>query len=273
MKVLLVNNRHLISTVAKAEEISDRLMELGVDVMVDSHSEEITGEQFDAMIVLGGDGTMIRAARQYSVRDVPALGVNMGTVGFLSNITPGELDDCLDRFIAGDYEIEERMLLEVDVCQGQTLISRNFSLNEVSMKSKGSRAITIDVKIGGKENGVYRGDGIIVATPSGSTAYSLSCGGPITDPILDAFVMTPITSYYLNKRPLVIGGGQQIELQPLHGEEAVITIDGQIRINGQESCVVNVRRAQHKLRLVNMRPRHFFHTIMKRLRRSSEDFL
>lgn len=273
MKILLVNNKNLSNTVDKAAEIAAQLRSLGAEVLIDSCSEEKTSEPFDAIIVLGGDGTMIRAARQYGSRNVPVLGVNMGTVGFLSNIRPDELEDYLERLLRGDYPMEDRMMIHVDVCQGERRICRTNSLNEVSIKSKGSRVITINVKIDGREHGIYRGDGIIVATPSGSTAYSLSCGGPITDPSLDAFILTPITSYFLNKRPLVIGAEKEIELLPLHCEEALITVDGQVKIDGQEDYVIRVSRAEHNLKLVTMRPRFFFHTIMNRLRRSSEEFL
>jgi NAD+ kinase len=272
VKILLVNNKHLESTLVMGGEVAACLRSLGIEVLIDSCSAEITSENFDAIIVLGGDGTMIRAARQYLEKDVPVLGVNMGTVGFLSNIRADELEDYLERFIHQEYTLEERMMLDVAIYQDNVLINRIYSLNEVSIKSRGSRVITIDVKIAGREHGVYRGDGIIVATPSGSTAYSLSCGGPITDPALEAFVMTPITSYLLNKRPMVIAAQKEIELVPLHCEEALIAIDGQVKIDGEEYYVVKVKKAEHKLRLANLRPRHFFQTIMERLRRGGEDW-
>lgn len=272
MKILLVNNKILASTLLMGDKIAARLRAAGIEVLIDSSHADITDETFDAIIVLGGDGTMIRAARQYVERDVPMLGVNMGTVGFLSNIRAEELEQCLDRFIQSDYSIEERMMLEVEIYQGENLIDRIYSLNEISLKSNSSRVINVDVKIAGREHAVYRGDGIIVATPSGSTAYSLSCGGPITDPALDVFIMTPITSYLLNKRPMIIGAEKEIDLIPLHGEEALISIDGQVKIDGKENYVIRINKAETKLKLVNMKPRHFFQTIMKRLRRNGEDW-
>jgi NAD+ kinase len=252
-------------------KIAARLRSSGIDVLIDSSHADITSENFDAIIVLGGDGTMLRAARQYVERDVPMLGVNMGTVGFLSNIRADELEQCLDRFIQSEYDIERRMMLEVEIYQGENLVKRIYSLNEVSLKSNSSRVITVDVKIAGLEHGVYRGDGIIVATPSGSTAYSLSCGGPITDPALDVFIMTPITSYLLDKRPMIISADKEIVLQPLHGEEALISIDGQVKVDGKENYVIRIIKVETKLKLINMKPRYFFQTIMKRLRRNGED--
>lgn len=271
MKILLVNNRMLESTLIMGERVAAQLRAAGIEALIDSSSADITSEKFDAIIVLGGDGTMIRTARQYAERDVPVLGVNMGTVGFLSNIQAEELNQYLASFINHEYTIEDRMMLEVDICRDGELIDRIYSLNEVSIKSKSYRVLTVDVKIAGREHGIYRGDGIIVATPSGSTAYSLSCGGPITDPALEAFIMTPITSYLLNKRPVIIAADKEIELVPLHCDEALISVDGQVRIDGEENYVIMIRKAAHHLKLVNMRPRYFFQTIMKRLRRNSED--
>lgn len=272
MKILVVNNRLLERTLIMGEKLAAVLRAAGIEVIIDSSRNDMTSEKFDSIIVLGGDGTMIRAARQYVERDVPVLGVNMGTVGFLSSIKADELDQYVDRFIKQDYDIEERMMLEVGIYREEILINRTLSLNEVSIKSKNFRVITIDARIEGREHGVYRGDGIIVATPSGSTAYSLSCGGPITDPALEVFIMTPITSYLLNKRPMIISAEKEIDLVPLHCEEALISIDGQVRIDGEENYVIKIKKADNKLKLVNMRPRYYFQTIMNRLRRNGESF-
>ncbi|MEA4923933.1 MAG: NAD(+)/NADH kinase [Syntrophomonadaceae bacterium] len=271
MKILLVNNKILKSTLLMGDKVAAKLGEAGIEVLIDSSPADITSESFDAIMVLGGDGTMIRAARQYLERNVPVLGVNMGTVGFLSSIGVEELDQYLDRFIQGDYDLEERMMLEVRIYQGKNLVDKVYSLNEVSLKSNSARVINIDVRIGGREHALYRGDGMVVATPSGSTAYSLSCGGPITDPALDVFIMTPITSYLLNKRPMIIAADKEIELIPVRAAEALISIDGQVKIEGKENSVIKINKAQPKLKLVNMRPRHFFQTIMKRLQRNGED--
>ena len=271
MKILLVNNKRIESTMRMAEKAAAHLRSGGIEVLIDSSSADITSEEFDSIIVLGGDGTLIRSARQYVHKNVPVLGVNMGTLGFLSNIQADELEKYLDRFIRHDYSIEERMMLEAGIYQNGILLNRIYSLNEVSIKSKSSRVITVDVKINGQKHGIYRGDGIIIATPSGSTAYSLSCGGPVCDPALELFIMTPITSYLLNKRPLVIAAEKEIEVIPLDCEETLISIDGQVKIDFKESFVIRIKKADYKLKLINMQPRYFFETMMKRLRRSDEE--
>lgn len=267
MKVLVVNNKRLTDTMEMGERVSLLLRRWGNDVLIDSCSQDATTENFDSIIVLGGDGTMIRAARQYADRNVPILGVNMGTVGFLSNIRAAELEYNLQRFINQDYSIEERMLQKVTVSQNDEPLAVYYSLNEVSIKSKCSRVLSLDVQIAGFRHGVYRGDGIIIATPSGSTAYSLSCGGPVIDPVLKVFVLTPINSYILNKRPMVIDADKHIDVTLVDGEEVYVSIDGQISLDIDKSSSVNVRTAEHGLRLVNMKPRHFFKTIRKRLQR------
>ncbi len=269
MKILLVNNNRIKSTVAMAGKLATQLEARGIEVFIDSERPiDISGEELDSIIVLGGDGTLIRAARQYAELDVPVLGVNMGTVGFLSDIKADELDSCLDSFVRHDYSIDERMMLEVSIYRNEVLTEQVYSLNELSIKSNTSRMISMNIHIAGQEHGIYRGDGIIIATPTGSTAYSLSSGGPITDPELDVFVMTPITSYFLSKRPLVISAQKEICLYPLRCEEAELCIDGQVNIAWESNCIIKVKKAGHKLKMANMQPRFFFQTIAQRLQRN-----
>lgn len=249
------------------DKIATALRRMGIGALIDSSSADITSEPFDAMIVLGGDGTMIRTARQYAHRDVPVLGVNMGTVGFLSNIRADELDQYLERFAKGDFESEERMLQEISICRGNHLIDRLLSLNEVTIKSSMARIISLQVIIGGRRHGIYRGDGLVVATPSGSTAYSLSCGGPIIDPVLDVFVLTPISSYQLNRRPLVIAADKQIEIVPQGGVQYHISVDGQVAMDISPDCSVGIKKAARGLKMAVMKPRFFFDTIVERLQR------
>ncbi|MEQ8200975.1 MAG: NAD(+)/NADH kinase [Syntrophomonadaceae bacterium] len=264
---MIVNNKRLSSTMVMGDKVAAALRSMGIEVLIDSSSADITSESFEAIIVLGGDGTMIRTARQYADRNVPVLGVNMGTVGFLSNIRADEFDRYVQRFAAGDFSLEERMLLEISVYRESSLADRLLSLNEVSIKSKAARIISLEVTVEGRQHGLYRGDGLIVATPSGSTAYSLSCGGPIIDPVLDVFVLTPITSYQLNRRPLVVAANKEIEIKPRDGEQYYISVDGQVSIDITADCSVHIRKAHHRLRMAIMKPRFFFESIVERLQR------
>ncbi|MDD4801700.1 MAG: NAD(+)/NADH kinase [Syntrophomonas sp.] len=266
MKILLVNNPRIESTVVMAARLSAQLADRGIEVLIDSMQKvEVRQGEIDSIIVLGGDGTLIRTVRQYAEQSVPILGVNMGTVGFLSNIKADELDSCLERLLNHDYDTEERMILEVCIYRDEMLQERFFGLNELSIKSRTARMLSMDIHIAGREHGIYRGDGIIIATPTGSTAYSLSCGGPITDPDLEVLLLTPIACYSLSKRPMVINADKEISFYPLRCEEAEITIDGQVNMIWRNDFHIKVKKAQHKLKLINLKPAYFFQTITKRL--------
>jgi NAD+ kinase len=253
---------------AMAAKVAARLEAEGIDVLIDSENPVDTSEPVDSIIVLEGDGTMIRASRQYGELGVPMLGVNMGTVGFLSDIKADELESSLDSIIRHDYSIDERMLLSVGIYRDDALIEEVYSLNELSIKSNSSRMISMNIYIEGREYGVYRGDGIIVATPTGSTAYSLSSGGPIIDPVLEVFVITPIAPYFLSKRPMVISAQKEIDLYPLHCEGAEISIDGHVNIKWDSNYIIKIKKANHKLKMINLKPRFFFQTVAKKLQRN-----
>lgn len=273
MKILLVNNNRKKDTLDKTDELAAKLKSRGISVVVDQGECQLSNcTGIDSIIVLGGDGTMIRTARQYLEMGAPILGVNMGTVGFLSNVEADELEDYLDKFIQGDYTIDERMMLQLGIYQDGNLIKNLYSLNELSIKSSTSRMISMDIKIAEREHGIYRGDGIIIATPTGSTAYSLSTGGPITDPALDAFIMTPLASFLLSKRPMVISAEKEICLTALDCKDTVISIDGQVKIDLKENYIIKITKADYKLKMVNLSNRAFFQTIDRRLRRDEGSF-
>ncbi|HHW60642.1 MAG TPA: NAD(+)/NADH kinase [Syntrophomonadaceae bacterium] len=271
MKILLVNNSGIEKTLVMAEEIKKQLVQLGVEVKVENASMKVEGTDFDSIIVLGGDGTFIRAARQHLDMNVPMLGVNMGTVGFLSNIEAHELSEYLPRFLQQDYSIDERMMIELLIRRNGEIRQRSYCLNELTIKSKEGKILNLDIRIAGQGYGSYRGDGIIVATPTGSTAYSLSCGGPITDPELDVFIITPIASYLLAQRPLVIAADKELCLEAIGAADAFISMDGQLKVDLQPGDQIFVRKAAHKLKMVHLKPRDFFATVDNRLKRNKEE--
>lgn len=268
MKILVVINHLKPHTMVMAEKIAAYFEKSGVETFIDNGSKDIKHEQIDLIIVLGGDGTLIRATRQYGENGIPILGVNMGTVGFLSNIKADELEAHLHQLVTHDYSSETRMMLEVEIYKNDILIHRDFALNEICIKSKNSRMINIDIHIAGSEFACCRGDGIIIATPTGSTAYSLSSGGPIVDPKLEVFIMTPISSFLLNQKPMVIAAEKEIELLPLRCKDSLISIDGQVDIDCDDNYVIKVNKSQHKLTMVNLKRNSFFQTIITRLQRN-----
>jgi NAD+ kinase len=270
VKILIVNNYQIRGSLLMADTVSALLRARGIGIFIDSQPADYCDDTFNAMIVLGGDGTMLRAARQYADRQVPILGVNMGTVGFLSNIRGDELEIYLDRFINNDYVIDERMMLDIGIYHNDNRLKRFYSINELSIKSKKSRMVSMDVHIDGREHGNYRGDGIIISTPTGSTAYSLSAGGPITDPDLEVYVITPLTSYLLIKRPMVIDAQKEIKIYSQDYDEALIYIDGQVSLDWNEGCFIKIKKAPYKIKLAKMKPQFFFQTIAERLKRNCE---
>ncbi len=268
MKVLLVNNRYKESTEIMARDIASSLTKRKIEVEIDDGSTKDKFNNMDLVVVLGGDGTILRAARQYAHKGVPILGVNMGTVGFLSNIEVIEFYQYLERIIHGDYVLDQRMMLEVIIYSNNQAIEKFYCLNEVVVKSKAQRMVSINVDIGGERLSHYKGDGLLVATPTGSTAYSLSCGGPIADPDLEAFIVTPIASHIITKRPLVISPDKNIILSDLTPGEALIFIDGQIKLDMEENFKINIKKAYHKLALVDLKNKPFFSGADARLRKN-----
>ncbi len=266
MKILVVVNSS-DKTIAMAANIADSLKKLGAEVTVlDGMSEEASPD-YDSIIVLGGDGTLIRAARKYSPYGVPLLGVNMGTVGFLSNLKPEEVEGCLPRLVAGDFQIDERMGIAADMCLNQTVTDSYLCFNEISLKSCLPKMTRIELEINGQKQAVYQGDGLIIATPTGSTAYSLSCGGPVVDPALDAFLITPIASNSMKKRPMVISASNVLRMYPQRYDNMVFSVDGQVKGALPNDTVISIRKADRKVKLINLNGSSFFHTLDERLRR------
>jgi len=268
LKILLVNNRYREETWIMAEKLAGDLTSLGVDVEMECEAE--SPGSADIIMVLGGDGTILRAARQYGMDGVPLLGINMGTLGFLSNLKDSELEQYLQKLIKGDYIIDERMLLEARVYDEGNLTRTVYCLNEVVVRSRTPRMIIFEIIVSGQLMGRYRGDGVILATPTGSTAYSLSAGGPICDPALEAFVITPLAMHNVIKRPMVIHADNEIVINPVESDEAVISLDGQIKMDFKPGYKIQVVKADRKLKLVHLRPTPFFGTLEQRLRRIEE---
>jgi NAD+ kinase len=237
------------------------LEQRGLRVIADEEAGEVTGHpsqprsllagQVDLVIVLGGDGTLLSVARAVSDRPVPILGVNLGTLGFLTEVTLDELFAALELVLAGKARVEARMRLDVRALRDQGELGRFLALNDaVLTKADLARMIDLETRADGGEVTTYHADGLIVATPTGSTAYSLSAGGPIVLPELEAFLLTPICPHTLTQRPLVLPHSSQIEICVRSRNEVQLTVDGQEGIALREGDVVAVRRSDHPVRLI-----------------------
>jgi NAD+ kinase len=190
----------------------------------------------DLVIAVGGDGTMLYAARQASPHNVPVLGVNRGRLGFLADIRPDDIAPSLDAVLAGDYSSEKRMLLNAEIFAGDTLKSSGVAVNDIVIKRReAARMLEYQTTVNGTYVNIHGGDGFIAATPTGSTAYALSVGGPIIEPGMDAIVMAPICPHTLADRPIVISGNSTVDVEVLnnHNAEAEVSGDG-VLIGGMD---------------------------------------
>ena len=263
-----------------AERLAEWLEKLGVRAKFSrrtsqemGHTRTIPKESIprntDLVIVAGGDGTLLSVARTAAPRGIPILGVNLGSLGFLSELQPEELFRNLERVVSGDYTIEERKTLRVRLFRGRRKLREHPALNDVVLaKSTLARMVNLEVSVDGESVAAYTSDGLIVSTATGSTAYSLSAGGPILDPRVRAFIVTPICPHSMAYRPLVVPGTVELRarLRAATDEEVFVTIDGQIGypLLSGETVVVDEHPAT--VRLVRVTGRTFFEVLRRKLR-------
>jgi NAD+ kinase len=238
---------------AAARELAEWLAARGVEVLRDDtlgpggEERRALAEKADLLVVLGGDGTLLAVAREVGARAVPILGVNLGTLGFLAEFAPSEERAVLERVLRGDYETVERMRLDVRALRGGREQFRSHALNDaVIARTDLSRMIDLEATADGVPVTTYHGDGLIVATPTGSTAYTLSAGGPILMPGARVFVLTPICPHALAQRPLVLPDAAKlgITVHPREGA-AHLTVDGQLGLALQEGDRIEIAASAH----------------------------
>jgi NAD+ kinase len=222
----------------------------------------------DLLIVLGGDGTLLAAARLLGDRNVPILPVNLGGLGFLTSVTLDDLYPVLEQAIKGQARYSERVMLEARVLRQGKPVHCARALNDAVLnKAALARIIDLDVRVNGEFVNTFKADGLIVATPTGSTAYSLSAGGPIIYPIVSAFVITPICPHTLTNRPVVIPDTAKIEIAFAAGETPIyLTVDGQVGVELQANDVVSLNAAAEKLRLVRPQAKSYFSVLRDKLK-------
>lgn len=227
----------------------------------------------DAAVVAGGDGTLLRTLRELPERSLPLLGINMGRVGFLSELTLDELHEALPIFVRGEAYVEERLLLQVQVVRDGAVAFEGVALNEAAM-SQGAIARLFDVRtsVNGEYLATYHADGLIVATPTGSTAYSLAAGGPVVHPALSAMILTPINPHSMTQKPIVLPATDIVEARMIqeHGDETInrlsLTLDGQIYTELRHDDRVVLQSAPEPARFLRKSSQHFFHAIRTKLK-------
>ena len=229
--------------------------------------EELAGCT-DLLIVLGGDGTLLSAARLAAERKVPILAVNLGGLGFLTTVSQDEIYSILEEIFSGKHRVSERVMLEAEIVRAGAVVRRQIALNDAVLnKAALARIMDLELRVDGEYVTTYKADGLILSTPTGSTAYSLAAGGPIVYPIVEAFVVTPICPHTLTNRPLVIPDSATIEVDFKAGDDAVfLTLDGQVGIELVPGDHIRVHKAAEKLRLVRPAKKTYYQILRNKLK-------
>jgi NAD+ kinase len=270
-RIGLLHHPMLPATQPLAETMARQAEELGLSVWVgstwdtDSVSQEIA--RLDMLVTLGGDGSILRSARMSCEQRVPVLGVNMGRLGFLSELEPEEWQAALPRLLAGEGWIEERMMLYAEYHRGEDCLGYE-ALNDVVV-SRGSlaRIVRLETHIEGSYLTTYAADGLIVATATGSTAYAFAAGGPILPPELKNILMIPIAAHLSMERAIVLPQGTVVKILVRTDHQAILTVDGQFEYELQDGDWVTVQASPHVGRFVRLQPKtYFYRTLMERLR-------
>jgi NAD+ kinase len=279
MNIGVVGNpsyRDLKSVLAQLEAAAPRL---GVTLRTESSLAQAwpgktpglidAGQRLDCVLALGGDGTLLRAARSLDGAHVPILGVNLGRVGFLTTANAQTLEEALAAFVRKAYVIESRLaLLPTIVGRGGTSAAEPLVLNDAVMHKGGvARVVHLRLAVDGEEVGQYSADGMIVSTPTGSTAYSLSAGGPIVLPTVDAIVVTAICPHTVAVRPFVVPATSVVEVEPIPPwtDQILVSFDGQVGTTMQAGERLLVKRAEHPVLLVRIGTEGFFARMRKKL--------
>ena len=221
----------------------------------------------DVVIILGGDGTILQAAEPCARLNIPIMGINLGKIGFMTEIEVEDIEKSVNRLLNGDYEIEERMMMKVDIIKKDGTTSSYYALNDAVISKPDAQMISLELYREDEKINEYIADGVIVSTPTGSTGYSLSAGGPVADPAMEMFIATPICAHMLSSRTAILPANKKISvrLTEVGNKSAVVTIDGQIKDNISCGEHIEVRRWEEKVRLIKMGNQSFYDILTKKL--------
>lgn len=275
MRIHLVVNVHRLDAVESAREAVSSLRQHGVEVAsereaapllnTDSVANDILGK-CDLVISFGGDGTLIRTAHLCSEFGTPILGVYFGRFGFVTQCKPSELGVSLSEWFDGKAKFEDRMMLQAELIRGGAVITKLHALNEITVqRDVTARMLSFQVDVDGRQLTRYPSDGVLLSTPTGSTAYNLSAGGPIVDPRVEAMILTAIAPHTLSARPLVLRGDSTITLTVSTVGDAVLGADGQAQLHLLTGDVVQVTRSPRVTRLMSVDSDDFLVKLGERL--------
>ncbi len=259
--------------------LADYLRQRGHGVMLTAHTADSCeirdypvatlkeiGSQVDLAIVMGGDGTLLNIARSLVDYRVPLIGINQGRLGFLADVSIDTMFSTLDEMLSGQYVVEDRILLEASVERHEDVLIASYAFNDVVVsKSTMGRLIEFEVYIDNQFVYSQRADGLVVATPTGSTAYALSSGGPILHPTLEAVVMVPICPHTLSARPIAVNSRSEIEINLIHASDARVHFDGQLHSDLMIGDRVVIRRTNNTVRLLHPEGHNYYDTLRQKL--------
>lgn len=286
MKVAIFGRYYNVTTPKSVETLFNYLENQGIEAYIETKFHELIDNEphniknfnnyktfteldtsFDFLVSIGGDGTILRATMFVKDLGIPIIGINTGRLGFLATIQVNAIEKAIQNIIDGKYRISERSILTVETAsKNKDIESMNFALNEITVSRKNTTAmITIDTYLNGEFLNSYWSDGLIVSTPTGSTGYSLSCGGPVITPGANSFVLTPIAPHNLSARPLVIPDHTEIQLS-VNGREKqhLISLDSRIATldNG---TIIKIKKANFKIKMIDLLDESFLQTLRKKL--------
>lgn len=280
MTIAIFGNTLRSETIREVKHIVEFLQLRGVNIVLsqelrhDAFNREFTSvedyvahteESIDFALSVGGDGTFLTTASLVGHLDIPILGINCGHLGYLAEVHTDNIDAVLDQLITNNYTIEQRRMLEVTCQQGGKIVSP-YALNEVAILKSGlSSMITIDVSLNGEFLHKYKADGLLVATPTGSTAYNLSVGGPLLEPHVNAIILTPVATHSLNIRPLVVLDDSKIDVKiSSRNGNYLLSVDGRSQVLNQD-LQLHIERSQRTIKLVRINGQTFMQSLKEKL--------
>lgn len=274
--VLIYTNRHKDAELFFTERVKAFLEQRGVSCAVrlqepDSGTALSDSEAADCMIVLGGDGTMLQAARDVKTRKIPLIGVNLGTLGYMTEIETGNLEESLDKLLSGDYRTESRMMLNGKLYLKDERTWEDWALNDIVISRCGSlQILQFNIYVNGQFLNGYSADGVIITTPTGSTGYNLSAGGPIVEPRARLIMLTPICPHSLNQRSIVLSPEDVIEIEICKGREGLeqvveVSFDGNHRMPLHTGERVRIVKSDKTTEIIQLNQVSFLEVLHKKL--------
>lgn len=277
-KVLIIINTSKDESKSLAKDIAEFLEDKGYVIAFfdfDGFCPNITIKDYSFVVTLGGDGTVLYAARNCVQNEIPVFPVNLGQFGFMAPIQQNEWKKALEEFLNGNSPSQERCLISVKVERENKILTEAIALNDLVISAKDTtRTLALIVKYNDVHLCKLKADGVIISTPTGSTAYSASSGGPIVDPLLDAIVMTPLNSFSLSSRPIVLNpdGVIKIYVQPGRTKDSCLVIDGQEPVSLVAEDCIEIRKLQKKIKLIGCTEEKFFNALRSKLNWRGEPY-